>query len=251
MEDLSLNYTYISRIPVPEPKEFPKPTDASLAIGQSAPWLWPYHYFGSRGLPETRVPSSRGKGKTKQTQKMWRFHRLIIRNTCRHPKLFHDFFGGLGYLGMTFGEIFPSLIRCRSTCRSSATWNSYVHHLSVKAPSFGSTVEHLMYMTSVHSSCAKPFFFRNLNLPTFHSTFTGGVIFVVWQKKTTQTMHDQPQPPKTSRDSTPPLLGIGRLCFSLHRWIFKSLDGKEGGQNTCSAGDGVKRWPCASTKCVV
>ena len=34
---------------------------------------------------------------------------------------------------------------------------------------------------------------------------------------------------------TPPLLGICRFGFSLHRWIFKSLDGKEGGQNTCSA----------------
>ena len=37
---------------------------------------------------------------------------MIIWNTVRrHPKVFHRFLGGLGYLGMTFGGIFPSLIR--------------------------------------------------------------------------------------------------------------------------------------------
>ena len=75
-------------------------------------------------------------------------------------------------------------------------------------------------------SPAKVFFSKlPLPFPTFHLFYWGCLCL-------TQTQPPQNPNPKTPEISRAPLLGIGRLCFSLHRWIFKSLDGKEGGQNT-------------------
>ena len=137
----------------PWTKEFPSafpeknPSDASLAIGQSAPWLRPYHYFGGRGLPaRSSVQFCGERGDYKQTQQK---HQDFIGwspgiQYHSHPKWFHRFLlGGLGYLGMTFGGNFPKLNQVADLLADPVLPEiPMVHHASVKAPSFVSS-DHL------------------------------------------------------------------------------------------------------------
>lgn len=96
-----------------------------------------------------------------------------------------------------------------------------------------------MYMTSVQSR-AKPFFCETSS-QLFTQLLLGGVLLSGPKTQPEEGMTNpnlqNPNPKNLQRfhPTTPPLLGICRFGFSLHRWIFKSLDGKEGGQNTCSA----------------